>query len=104
MKKDLPIRRPSKTAPSITGDAKRRPCRLWGGARPVQVFVRRPQSRAIIPLSIKKAILLNRIDVFVKSPFSPPLAGGNEGEGEGREFLTFYEAVKFRLSPGLICG
>jgi hypothetical protein len=23
-----------------------------------------------------------KFDVFVKSPFSPPLAGGDEGEGE----------------------
>ncbi|MBW6486604.1 MAG: hypothetical protein K0B01_10705 [Syntrophobacterales bacterium] len=56
------------------------------------------------------------LDELVKSQFSPPLAGGDEGEGKrtdgntvayhphpnpppsrGREVGTFYEAVKLRF-------
>jgi len=34
-------------------------------------------------------------DELVKSPISPPLAGGDKGEGE---FLTFHKTVKGILS------
>jgi hypothetical protein len=38
------------------------------------------------------ASAIRKNDDFEKSPFSPPLAGGDEGEG----ILDFYEAVMIR--------
>jgi hypothetical protein len=65
---------------------------------------------------MKQKTSSNIFDGLVKSPFPPPLAGGDEGEGEntllnpaiyhphpnpppsrGREFSTFYKGVIFSL-------
>jgi len=34
-----------------------------------------------------------KYDGLVKSPISPPLVGGDKGEGE---FSTFYEFIKYK--------